>query len=465
MSYELKEMSLQSRVYSQSIKKFQRIFSGDTRSTKAKKNIALSFIIKGAGILISIVTVPLALHYLSSYEYGIWLTISSVLTWINYMDIGLANGLRNRLAESFAAGDWKTGKVYVSTTFFLLVIIMSACFGIFLLMQPFINWAGILNVDPGMVKNLNTIIIFAFAFFSLSLVFKTAGIVLVSDQRPAVNDLITLMGSGLSLLVLFILTKTTTGSLNYAVLAFSAVPAMVFLISFPIIFGGRYRLLKPSTREVRFVHTRDLIGLGLQFFILQISSIVIFSSSNIIISRILGPEQVTAYNIVFKYFSIATLFFNIILTPMWSAATDAYAKGDMEWIRKAIRTMLRIFLFCVAGIFLMVIGSRTIYALWIGEAVKIPFTLTVLMAVYSVLILWSVCFSTFLSGLGKLRLQMVNIIVMAIIFIPLAIALCKTMGIYGPLIALCLVNLSAAILNPIQVRMILAGRAKGIWFA
>jgi O-antigen/teichoic acid export membrane protein len=448
-----------------SIPIFQKIFSGDTRSKKAKKNIVLSFIIKGTGILISLLTVPLALNYLSSYEYGIWLTISSILTWINYMDIGLANGLRNRLTESFAADDWKAGKVYVSTTFYLLVIIVGACFGIFLLMQPFINWADILNIDPGMVKNLNTVIIFAFAFFSLSLVFKTAGIILVADQRPAINDLITLAGSGLSLLVLFILTKTTTGSLNYAVLTFAAVPALVFLISFPLILGGRYRRLKPSTGEVRFVYTRDLIGLGLQFFILQISSIVIFSSSNIIISRILGPEQVTAYNIVFKYFSMATLFFNIILTPMWSAATDAYAKGDTEWIRKAIRTMLKIWLFCVGGIFLMVVGSRTVYILWIGQAVKIPFTLTVLMAVYSVLILWSVCFSTFLSGLGKLKLQMMNIIVMAIIFIPLAIGLCKTLGIYGPLIALCLVNLSAAILNPVQVRMILAGRAKGIWFA
>jgi O-antigen/teichoic acid export membrane protein len=445
--------------------KFRRIFSGDSRSTKVKKNIALSFIIKGAGILISIVTVPLSLNYLSTYEYGIWLTISSVLTWINYMDIGLANGLRNRLAESFAAGDWKAGKVYVSTTFFLLMIIMGTCFGIFLLMQPFINWAGILNVDPIMVKNLNTIIIFAFAFFSLSLVFKTAGIVLVADQRPAINDLITLAGSGMSLLVLFILTKTTTGSLNYAVLTFTAVPAIVFLISFPIIFGGKYRLLKPSSVEVRFVHTRNLIGLGLQFFILQISSIVIFSSSNIIISQILGPEQVTAYNIVFKYFSIATLFFNIILTPMWSAATDAYTKGDTEWIRKAIKTMLRVWLVCVGGIFLMVIGSRTVYELWIGKAVTIPFTMTVLMAVYSVLILWSVCFSTFLSGLGKLKLQMVNIVVMALLFIPLAISLCKKIGIFGPLIALCLVNLSAAVLNPVQVQKVLAGKAKGIWFA
>jgi hypothetical protein len=60
---------------------------------------------------------------------------------------------------------------------------------------------------------------------------------------------------------------------------------------------------------------------------------------------------------------------------------------------------------------------------------------------------------------------MVNIVVMALLFIPLAISLCKKIGIYGPLIALCLVNLSAAVLNPVQVQKVLAGKAKGIWFA
>jgi hypothetical protein len=60
---------------------------------------------------------------------------------------------------------------------------------------------------------------------------------------------------------------------------------------------------------------------------------------------------------------------------------------------------------------------------------------------------------------------MVNIVVMALLFIPLAISLCKKIGIFGPLIALCLVNLSAAVLNPVQVRKVLAGKAKGIWFA
>jgi hypothetical protein len=103
--------------------------------------------------------------------------------------------------------------------------------------------------------------------------------------------------------------------------------------------------------------------------------------------------------------------------------------------------------------------------MWIGQQVKIPFTLTLIMGVYTVIMLWSVCFSTFLFGIGKLRLQLVNIMIVAILFIPLAIWLGKAIGIYGIVLTLCLTNISGAILNPIQFNRILSGKAIGIWNA
>ena len=445
--------------------KVQYFFSGDIRSIKAKKNILWSFLVKGVNIIISLLLVPLTLNYLSPYEYGVWLTLSSILTWINYMDIGLANGLRNKLAETFANHNHNLGQIYVSTTFFLLTLVMTVCFLLFLALQPILDWSVILNVDPATVKNLNVIIIFAFAFFCLSLVLKLTGIILIADQRPATNDVITLTGSALSLLIIYILTRTTEGSLPHIILTFTAIPAFILLLSYPIIFAAKYRYLKPRIKAIRLRYTKDLMGLGFQFFIMQISSIIIFSSSNIIISHVLGPEQVTPYNIVFKYFSIVTLMFNIVITPMWSATTEAYAIGDFAWIKKAMRNMLKIWLLGVGGIFIMILFSNYIYHLWIGQQVKISYTLTVLMGIYSILLLWSVCFSTFLFGIGKLRLQLLNLIVVAVLFIPLAVWMSNLFGVYGIVIALCLTNLSGAILNPIQFKKILSKKAVGIWNA
>ena len=78
---------------------------GDKRTKLLNKNILASFFIKGWSALIVFLMVPLTLKMLGIYQNGIWLTISSVLVWIDMMDIGLGNGLRNVLAKYMAIDD------------------------------------------------------------------------------------------------------------------------------------------------------------------------------------------------------------------------------------------------------------------------------------------------------------------------------------------------------------------------
>jgi len=438
-------------------------FANDERTSLVKRNIYFSILIKGLSISISLLLVPLTLNYLTVYEFGVWLTLSSIFTWINYFDIGLGNGLRNRLTESIAAGDKKLGQIYISTTFFILSSIITIVFLLFIALQPYLNWAEILNVDPLKVTDLNRVIILSFAFFCINFLFKIIGIVYSAAQKPAITDLITLLGSFLSLIFIFILTKTTDGTLMNVALVFSAAPTLILFVAYPITFYGRFRDFKPKISAVKPYYAKDLMNLGMQFFILQISSLIIFGTSNIIISRILGPEEVAPYNIAFKYFSIATMVFNIIITPMWSASTDAFAKDDLLWIKKSMKVMLKVSILSSVGVAILILSANTAYRLWIGTTIIVPFKLTFWMGIYTIVVLWSTCFSTFLFGIGKLRVQLINTVIASLLFIPLAIWLSKTLGISGIAIALCLTNLSGAAINPIQYNKIISGKASGIW--
>ena len=95
------------------------IFSREQTNSIIEKNVIASFVLNGGSILISFVLVPMTLGYLNEYEYGVWLTLNSILSWIYIFDIGLGNGLRNRLTEALARNDFKSAKIYVSTSFFL----------------------------------------------------------------------------------------------------------------------------------------------------------------------------------------------------------------------------------------------------------------------------------------------------------------------------------------------------------
>ncbi|MDE6110000.1 MAG: LPS biosynthesis flippase, partial [Muribaculaceae bacterium] len=202
--------------------------SKNKRTNLAVKNIGVSLLLKGGSILITFILVPLTLGYLNSYEYGIWLTLNSVLSWIYLLDIGMGNGLRNKLTEALAHQDYERGKIYVSTAFCFMALIIVAFYCLFLVAQIFLDWYSILNVDPEKVPGLNSIVTIVFGFVCVSFLFKMVGNIYMAHQIPAANDLMLFIGNVLSLTIIYILTRTTEGSLLDVAMTFSAVPAAVY---------------------------------------------------------------------------------------------------------------------------------------------------------------------------------------------------------------------------------------------
>ena len=126
----------------------QKLLTSNNQRTKTiKKNIIGSLFIKGCSILISLLLVPMTLGYVSSELYGIWLTLSSIMLWLNFFDVGFTLGLKNKLAEAIAKEDWQRGKSLVSTTYFMMVLIFVPLWIVLELAVPFINWSSFLNVD------------------------------------------------------------------------------------------------------------------------------------------------------------------------------------------------------------------------------------------------------------------------------------------------------------------------------
>ena len=437
-------------------------FSTNTRTDLAIKNIGLSFLIKGGSIIISFILVPLTLGYLNSYEYGVWLTLNSILSWVYVFDIGLGNGLRNKLTEALAREDYELCRTYISTAFFILAILGLGLFGLFSIVQPFLDWYSILNVKKESINGLSTIIYIVFAFIILNFIFKNIGIIFISKQYPAINDLLILIGSLFSLIIIYILTLVTTGSLAWVAYTFSGIPVIIYIISYPITFK-RYPNLKPSLKYIDKRYWRSLMELGLKFFLIQISVVIVYTTSNIIISQLFGPEEVTPYNIGFKLFSSVTIVFNLLLIPFWSAITDAISKNDIIWINKVMKKLFKLWGLAVIGTGILVFLSPMIFKIWIGNEVQIPFIFSVLFGIYVCISIGTGIFSTYVNGIGKLRVQLIATLLQAIIFIPFAVWAGKAWGVKGIIISLIFTSGINLVWGPIQCYKLLNGKAYGIW--
>ena len=88
-------------------------FKNSSRTEKAKKNIVILFILHVFNFVSLMAIVPVTLNYLGKTEYGIWLTLASILSWLINLDFGLGNGLRNKLAEALALNDIKLSLIHI----------------------------------------------------------------------------------------------------------------------------------------------------------------------------------------------------------------------------------------------------------------------------------------------------------------------------------------------------------------
>lgn len=409
--------------------------------------------------------VPLTINYLNPTKYGIWITLSSIIAWFGFFDVGLGHGLRNRFAEALANNNEKLARIYVSTTYAILTSIITIVLVLFYIISPFLNWNTILNAENNayLKSELSILALIVFSFFCLGFIFKLITTILTADQRPAKASLFGLIDKILSLIVIYILTKTTSSSLLYLGIVMSSSPVLVLAISSIWFFNGKYKKYRPSYKFVDLGKTKLLLNLGIKFFIVQLASILLYQTNVIIISHLFGPAEVTPYQVALRYFSIITLGFSIIVSPFWSAVTDAWTRKEISWIKNSMYKLRQTWFFFLIITVLMFIFSHWIYKIWVGEKIVISQLLSALIGTWIIVNTWNSIHSSFLNGIGKVRLQLYLGISVAVINIPFAIVLGKSIGIEGVLLCNLILAIVQSLIYPIQFGKIIKNKAYGIW--
>ena len=437
--------------------KVNNFFSkGHERSQKIKKNIAGTFIIKFGSIAAGLILIPMTINYVNQVRYGIFLTLSSIINWFNFFDIGLGNGLKNKLAQKLALNDIKNAQQYVSTTYFILFLISCLIFLIFLVINHFLQWNRILNVDNTYAKELTNLTIIVFGFFCIQFITQLINPVLMAMQKPAFVSLINFFGQLLALIIIFILTKITiTGNLLYITLAIIGCPIFVQLIASIWLYASRFKHLAPSIKNINLKLSKDLYQIGGKFFIIQVGAIVLYQTDNIVISQVLGPQEVTPFNAAYKIFSVILMVFVIIATPFWSALTEAYTKKDFSWIKHVFSRMQKYWLMSSATTIILVIISPFIYKLWLGNTMHIHFLLSIAMGLYIIGYTWMILLSYFLSGIGKVNTLLYLYIGSTIVNIPISILLARLIGVAGVTFSNVLVLVVMGIALYFQLRKII----------
>ena len=440
---------------------------GSARSIQARKHILLALIFKGLGILLGFIYYSLSLDFLGKELFGVLLVVLSVVDWFIELDIGIGNGLRNKLGESAADKDDDKAKGYVSTAYFLLSGIALGMLIIFLSLCYFLPWSNLLKIEPGIVSNQEIAFLAMILFFMVSVRFVTSLIyqIFFALQRSAMVDLFTLIAKAIT----FVLILLTIYFANRSILFFGLIRTVAFafvpLIIGIIYFRKSFKAFRPSYKFVRRDLFKGLFTLGTKFFIIKICMVIIYSTNNFLISRLVSIDEVPAYASAYKYMSIFSIIFVIITNQIWAANVEAYRIGDLDWMKKTLKRILQFWGLTLFLVVILILISPFVYQFWLKGKIDIPLMLTIVVGISISITNWVNLFNLFTNGAGKIRLQMILWVIASILNIPLSILFAQGFGLGTIGVALGTIAslIPLAIGSPIQVRKILTKKDRGIW--
>jgi len=416
---------------------------------KIQTDILWLFGAKGTLLLANFVVISITLDLLSTKIYGVWITLYTTISWLSFFDLGLGNGMRNLFAVNRAIGNQEKNKQLVSTSY---IIVLGIALILLIVGLPFVYYADIarfFNISDIAIPDLRCVLSLLVVVTSLQLITKLINSIFLADQKPALSSLIDCSGVVCSLLLLFILKDRLVGSLfNLALI----ITLPTFIISFIVTlfaFNKNYRKLKPSLKCFNLKISNKLINLGLRFFLIQLSALIILQGSNIIILKFIGAEEVSVFSLVYKYFNVIVTIFTLVLTPYWSFFTDSYAKNNYSQIKQGFKQLLISWLaISMVGV-VMWIALPFSFKIWLNQELDIPAYLPVSLLLFSIFSNLGSVFIYFLNGTSSyLNFQLAIVLAFAALLYPLSAYLLPTYGVLGVVFTMFFANSYGVLFAP-----------------
>jgi O-antigen/teichoic acid export membrane protein len=395
---------------------------------------AMSIVAKGGAAIANIVSLPLLAQYLGQERFGVWLVASSFLTWSSIADLGLANTLKNNLAEADGQGDVQRAMQAITSTVFAICGLTITLLVWLLAVNPLIPWMQIFNVQQGQAE-INAFGLICGLLFVAKIPLAIPNQIYSGYQEGYYYQVISGCTSLLALVMLGLVTRMG-GDLAALAGAFFGTMMAADIIAGVHLFGRHRPELFPRWENFNLAVALKIIRSGLQIWVAQISAIAVFQTDLIIVTQLFGAAEVAVYGVALRLFTIISFLQGAFLSPLWPAYTEAAARGDRAWVMNTFRRSVVIGL-AVSGVVggILVIAIPYFIKMWISPNTPVDPLLLAGMFSTAVLITVGNAISILANGLGEIRSQAILSPAFALFNLVFSILLSKWLGAAGVTIA------------------------------
>ncbi|GAB56978.1 hypothetical protein GPUN_2864 [Glaciecola punicea ACAM 611] len=376
------------------------------------KNISYSVLFKILRMTLSLMMVPLLLEILGVTNYGLWAALTSLIVWVTLFDFGMGNALKNSVSKAVAIGKpelahdefYQVIKLSVFSSFVIVLIFLFTLFSVNFFRE---------NLIVSMSLFLPIIILFPL---------RVASFVLQGARQIA-------MDSGLMFLNTLIFFAMITGVYLLDV----SIGLILLAVSFVISYSISILLVASKAMKILNIRIYDFnkilkvefdfirIKLGLKFFGLQVSSLVLYSLGTIIVYSYLSSEHAAQFDIVNKIFVFGLSFFSIVIGAFWPEITTHRAASDFRSIRSLYFKMIGLSLIFTIAAFIIAYFSPYIVQVWTGSKLEVTRHQAMFFALLVSTQAIAYSGAVILNAFEKINIQLVLSLVTTVLMLPLTI--------------------------------------------
>lgn len=407
--------------------------SPEGRALERHRRMALSVIASGISKAVSMgtifLTMPLANLYLGTDRYELWMTMVSTIGMLYFADLGMGSGLLNLTSTASGKNDIQAAAKAVSSAFFMLFTVGLVLGMVLFSSLHWFPWDHLLKVhSPKMVGEMEVSLRILFLCFALNLPLGVVSRVQIGYQDGFINGMWLMAGNILGLAGLLISIILDAG-LPWLVFSAAGAPVLSLLINGVVLFFRQRPQLLPRWSSFSLETAKQLLGMGMMFFVLQVTYAITYASDNLIAKNCLSPGAVTEYTAVATLFGIIPKVVEMLCTPLWPAYGEAIARGDFRWVRQ---TLVRSFILavCLSAAVggAMVLFGDAIIRYWFNKAVVPSHLLLIGFGVWTVLQVAGNVVAMFLNGINVIGFQSVCAVALAFVALGLKLGLTPHWG-------------------------------------
>ena len=390
----------------------------------------LAVVAHGVRMGLGLLTVPITLNYLGKERYGLWMLALSTLAFVGLFDAGLSPALKNKMAEAFAIEDEDAFHYYSSGGWVLVCLV--AILGLFLL--PFlalVDWSAVYGITGQVTRREAQDL--TLACFGMSVVTVALSFVDALFASRMLLGTVYLYNAGASVVGFAVLLTAVHFQAGIVVLAITTSAPQIAARLALLVSARRRGIIRFSapSRSVRSL-LRSIVPTSASFLGIQIACFVITAVPNLIASRLSGLSSVTTLVVGQRIASVPLMVVAAVAPVFWPAFTIAWAKGDLEWMRKqCVRlvgaTVTALALYACALVLLGPLALR----LWLRGSVSVPRSVLAVFGIWLVFQGVSHWVSTLLHSVTDLRTQVICYAAQGLLLAILGTILCTAYGVLG----------------------------------